>query len=589
MDVSHMERVEIIRGPASVLYGSEAIGGVINMITRAPQYGSSGTQVFGQLGYRYGSADSQNKAFAEISGYTGNLAFQLSGTYRNAGSYYAPGGSFGNITLDGKTPVNDTGVEDYSLNMFLGYRFGESNDLSVKFESYNASDSGFGYVDPDVYDPNAPFIRLSYPDHKMQKFTLKYENRALKSFLADGITFLGYTLGNKRTFNTDISIAFSPMARMDISSSNYTDVNTIGGRLELTKVLWKSHIFTYGADFYVDDSQNTDSSTTTIFGFGPPIVSNDSLASVPNATLQSFGLYLQDDISIFQRASVILGVRYQNVRAQTKSTPGWEGEAVDSTDSTMVAAANLLYNFTDNLNIFVSLGRGFRSPNLPERFFVGTTPDGGGYQIGNPNLKAETSFNTDLGLRFHKGSVFVEASYFRNLIYDGIQIVPTGNMVGRLPEYQNVNIEELRLQGLELQGSFSVLSRITLSANYSYITSKNLTNPELAFADTYGSRLNVIGRYSLPGDWAWLEYHVRHNWDQKDVNLIANPVGDIIPGFTVHSLRGGFTLFKNSRFPQTIGIIVNNLTNTLYSEFTNASFFRPAPERHVVLTWSARF
>jgi outer membrane receptor protein involved in Fe transport len=175
------------------------------------------------------------------------------------------------------------------------------------------------------------------------------------------------------------------------------------------------------------------------------------------------------------------------------------------------------------------------------------------------------------------------------LIYDGIQIVPTGEMVGRLPEYQNVNIEELRLQGLELQGSLKFLSGITISSNYSYITSKNLTNPELAFADTYGSRLNVIGRYTFPNNWAWLEYHVRHNWDQKEVNLVANPVGDIIPGFTVHTLRGGFTLFKNSRFPQTVGIIVNNLTNTLYSEFTNASFFRPAPERHIVVTWSARF
>jgi hypothetical protein len=86
-----------------------------------------------------------------------------------------------------------------------------------------------------------------------------------------------------------------------------------------------------------------------------------------------------------------------------------------------------------------------------------------------------------------------------------------------------------------------------------------------------------------------VEYHVRHNGRRKDVDLGTNPIGLFLPSFTVHSLRTGITLFKNSAFPQQLGIIINNLTNTLYAEFSNASFFRPAAKRHILFTWLFRF
>ena len=61
------------------------------------------------------------------------------------------------------------------------------------------------------------------------------------------------------------------------------------------------------------------------------------------------------------------------------------------------------------------------------------------------------------------------------------------------------------------------------------------------------------------------------------------------PGFTVHTLRLGTVLFADSRFPQEASLVVENLSDALYSEFSNAGFFRPAPGRHVVLSWIVRF
>jgi len=589
IDIFGMNRVEVVRGPASVLYGSEAIGGVVNMITRSPEYNLDGTQVFGRLGYRYSSADSQQKGFAEINGHVGYLGFMLSGTYRDADDYMAPSGSFGNITLDQETPVNDSGVRDNSFNLFLGYRLAEHNDISFKYEYYNARDAGFGYVDPAVYSPGDPTIQLIYPKQRMQKFTLRFENRALNFYLADGISIAGYNLQNTRNFDTNIAISFFPGAGLNIRSSNFTDVNTYGARFELTKVLFKSHILTYGLDFFQDNSENSDINTMELFGFGPVFPEIDEEPKVPNAFFRSLGLFVQDDIQIFSRTSLILGLRYQSVKAQTEETPGLETPVVESTDSTLVGSANIIYGLTDDLKLTFSLGRGFRSPNLPERFYQGVTPDGSGIQVQNLELKPETSFNLDFGIRYRLKNLYFETSFFRNMVYDGIQIAPTGNVIGRLSEYRNVNVDKLRLHGFETLGFIQFEFGLTLTANFSYITSKNLTNPELPYSDTYGSRVNLNLRYTFPSDLFWVEYHVRYNGDQKDVSLVNNPIGDIIPRFTVHSLRAGVTLFKDSPFAQQLGIVLGNLTNTLYSEFANASFFRPAPKRHVVLTWSIRF
>ncbi len=589
VDVSGLARVEIVRGPASVLYGSEAIGGVINMISSFPDFRLDKTHFSGNLGYRYSSADSQNKGFVNLSGNVRNFSFMLSGSYREAYDYTAPAGDFGNISLSDSTPVIDTGVKDYNLNFYVSYRFSESNDISLRYENYDARDSGFGYVDPSVYSPGDPTIKLTYPEQTLKKFSLKYENSALNFVLADRISFIGYQMANARTFETDIDIAFFPGAGLTINSSNFTDVQTIGSRLELTKVLFKKHIVTYGFEFYQDSSANTDSNTQTMYGMGPPTVTVDTIPKVPNALYQSLGVFVQDNISLFPRSTLILGMRYQSILAKTRITEGVTDPLFNSKEGTLVGAANFIYGITENLNAFVSVGRGFRSPNLPERFYHGVTPDGAGFQVRNTDLSSETSLNLDVGFRYRLRNFYIESTYFNNMIYDGIQIAATGEMLGRMPMWQNVNIEKLKLKGAEALTQFSFDFGLSFLGSFSYMKSENLVNPELMNADTYGSRINFNVRYAVPGDLFWVEYHVRRNGEQKHVDLGDNPIGSVIPGFTVHTLRGGITLLRNTAFPQYIGVIVGNLSNALYSEFSNASFFRPAPKRHIVLTWSTRF
>jgi len=316
----------------------------------------------------------------------------------------------------------------------------------------------------------------------------------------------------------------------------------------------------------------------------------DNTPLLPHAAYRSMGAFIQDDISLFRRTSLILGLRYQNVNARTKETPGLEGETlVDSTDQTVVGAANLIFGVSDHLKLVLSAGRGFRSPNLIERFFNGPTPEGSGFQSRNLALKAETSFNIDAGFRYRWRNIYFESIYFNNTVYDGIRIAPTGAEINGMPEYRDINVDRLRLQGIELEGKIYFNFGLSLTANFTYIKSKDLANPEIPYVDTFSSKLNMNAHYEHPKRHFWLGYNLRINGNQKDVQLGDNPIGDIIPGFSVHSLSGGIILFKNQFFPMRLGLIIGNLTNTLYSEFSNASFFRPAPKRHIALTWSMAF
>src|SRR4029079_4059732 len=96
--ISGVDRGEVVRGPASVLYGTDAIGGVVNIITASlPSSGSDG--VHGWAGFRYSSADDQQTPSAGAQGRVGRFAFRASGAYRDTRSYRAPSGTFGDINL----------------------------------------------------------------------------------------------------------------------------------------------------------------------------------------------------------------------------------------------------------------------------------------------------------------------------------------------------------------------------------------------------------------------------------------------------------------------------------------------------------
>jgi len=594
VDVDQIERVEVVRGPSSVLYGSDAIGGVINLITRTPRADGT-TRVRGNLGYRYSGAGEQQRGDGSLTVTRGAFAFTGSGSLRNAGNYEVPGGSFGDLTLPDGIKLDDSGVRDRSLNLYASWRGQGRSNAWIRHDRYVARDAGFGFVEPRILGDTSTRIKLTYPWQAVQKTSAGINLSSLGLPFADRVDLSLYTQGNKRDFDSfvDVYVPTGPGRTAVINSRSYntTDVGSSGLRLEAAKVLSRV-VFTYGLDAVRDDAVANDSAYSRTTGFGPnPIISSSTRPSLPDADMRNVGLFLQGDWRLHERFSVITGVRYHDVHAETRQTAGLPDSVagLKANNRTTVYAVNGIYRLTDHVSAVATYGRGFRAPNLIERYFSGPSTDGTAIQVANPGLDAETSTNVDVGLRVSVARVEAEWFYFRNNLKDGILTRPTGRTIGRLAEFQNINVERLRTSGHEATLRVDLGRGFDLNTNYTKLETKNPDRPDIPVAGTYSSKLNAALGYRPRSGRFWAEGAVRRQGEQQDINLGTSPIGSVLPAFTIVNVRGGVRLATIAGRPQEVGLGINNLGNAPYAEAANSAFVRPEAGRHVVLSVRSSF
>jgi hemoglobin/transferrin/lactoferrin receptor protein len=587
VDVSGVDRVEVVRGPASVLYGSDAIGGVINIITREPEEDGFA----GLVSARYGQVENQGKGTARIFGRQGRLTVQAGGTWRNADSYEAPSGSFGAIDLDDDVTVLNSGVSDRSGDLRLGWDLAENVHAFGKFEYYAAEDAGFGSVAPADFAPGEARIDLLYPEQRFTKFTAGFRADEVGTPLADRIEIVGYGQDNERTFVNNLAFSFgipnAPEAGLRIEGENFTDIRTWGARAEARKLAAPNLLLTYGFDFFRDRAEGTDFETQTTVGFGPPMVETDDTPSLPTATFLNAGAFLQGEVDVGDRLTLVGGGRYTWIQAETFRTEGLDADPLESSDGTFVAAVNGIYRASDRVSVIAAVGRAFRAPNLIERFFDGSAT--GGYQVANPDLAPETSTNVDLGLRYRSDRIGIEVFGFRNQIRDGIRIAALESQVDGQDAFQNVNVERLRYQGVEVSGDVRFGNGFMALGSFSTLDSEDVDDPENPVGDSFSSKTTAALRYDAPSRRFWAQIDGRWQGEQREVDLGDNPLGDVLPAFDVYNLRGGLRLFETRSTLHRLNVAITNLTDALYAEATNASFFRPEPKRNVTLTYEVSF
>lgn len=594
VDVDQLDRVEIVRGPASVLYGSDAIGGVINLITRAPESDGT-TQVRGTLGYRYSGAGSQQRGDGSVTLTHGPLAFTVGGSLRNAGNYAVPGGRFGQMTLPDDVRLDDSGVRDHSFNLNGTWRKRGRGNAWIRYDRYVARDAGFGLVEPRLLGDTSARVQMTYPWQSVQKLSVGGRLSSLRSALANRVDLSLYAQENDRDFNSNVDVyASMGPGRTGIINSrgfNRTNVKSAGLRLEAAKVLNKV-VFTYGVDAVRDDAVARDSTWSRMTGFGPsPIISSSITPSLPDADMGNFGAFFQGDWRLHEKFSLITGVRYHAIRAETRKTVGLPDSTagLDASNRTAVYAVNGIYEITDGLSAIATYGTGFRAPNLIERYFSGPSSDKSAIQIANPGLKPETSKNFDLGLRLNRDRVAIEYFFFNNNLSDGIVTLPTGRMIGRQGEFQNVNVEHVRTYGHEASARFDLGRGVDLSSNFTRVKTRNVDSPDIPIAGTYSSKLNVALGYRPANGRFWMEGAMRHQGQQQDINLGDNPIGSVLPAFTIMNVRGGMRVMNIGGHSQDVAITINNVTNRLYAEAANSSFVRPEPGRHIILSVRTSF
>lgn len=235
------------------------------------------------------------------------------------------------------------------------------------------------------------------------------------------------------------------------------------------------------------------------------------------------------------------------------------------------------YSLTPNLAVATNVASGFRAPGLFELYADGVHGGVAAVQKGNDDLEEERSLNTDLALRWQSQNLSASATVYHNRIDDYIYQQDTGNQAPNgLPVFA-YRQDDATLEGVELEVRGNVTPVLELGASYSAVDSENrATDEELPLQPA--DELSADATWS-PGNWRALQspyvrLGVRHNADKKAspgepfAQFDGAPFGTAsTESYTVADLAAGFGIARGGASPMRITFEVRNLTDESYRDF----------------------
>jgi hemoglobin/transferrin/lactoferrin receptor protein len=571
VNLAEVEKIEVLRGPASVQYGSDAIGGVINIITRSPDLGAEDFTISGDVSYEYGtSSDSQN-ARAFISGSGSGWGFTLGGVFQEANNYTAASGASEDDRFSSKVNENDevynSGMEQTAIDGSLRFATGQNGVFRVNAEVVRTKDIGFPGFDP------ASGIDFSFPHFDRDKIGLAWNSGPMWGLDDLGFNTYYQTVDKRSIRNIDALPFFGSF------SDTTSKIDSIGFNAQGIANVGINHL-TFGLDFYQDKLDDTAVSQSCTIPFAPCNEPSNEVA-VPDSKQTGLGIYLQDQISLSDSFTLHAGLRGDTFDFESEDDPDYIGDPFDVTDDAVSGNLGLTYAVTDNVNLNAVVGRGFRSPNLQERSFIGLASTGDTFIIQNANLSSERSLNYELGFKARYDRYFGGLTMFYNDVKDFITFnfldpdFPDCPDDPRLDCGQFENIAEATIWGIELELETIFATWWTLFTNASYTEGDNdITNEPLSLIPPLKA---VVGlRFQQPR-W-WVEGSVRAVDRQDRVPAEV----DESPGYAVYDLRAGYD------FDFGLGLIasVENISDKLYAETFNQD---PEPGRNLRISARYRF
>ncbi|MGF1754488.1 TonB-dependent hemoglobin/transferrin/lactoferrin family receptor [Vibrio makurazakiensis] len=433
VDPDMLKSVEVVKGAASSLYGSDAIGGVVAFETKDPSdFLREGTDVAGQAKLTYSSKDKSFSEHVAVANRFGELETLVAYTRRD-----------GNET---QNFVDSNAYEDYDVesqdtqvdNLLVKLQYQLNDNHRVEFLAELIQDSS----DSTIYHATYPTY-TGKDDTEQNRFAVKHIWYA-DSTVADTITSkVSYLVkdenGITNRYNPASVGRYGPVAANNQRKDYTYSEDKIELETQLDKEIGK-HYLLYGATYTHSDISNTN------------MEYNDSKDDVlyvytPDAKEQKFGLFLQDEISLAGGDLTLTpGVRFDHFSTDPGNNTGEDLKKFS--DSAVTGRIGANYSINETGIIFGQISQGFRAPSFDELYYTYDNVAHRYVNDPNPNLKSETSISYEMGYRHNTAATSSEFAVYYSDYDDFIEQVITEKTAG-ISHYSYVNLNSATIQGVE--------------------------------------------------------------------------------------------------------------------------------------------
>ena len=537
ISVADVDHVEIVKGSVSALYGSEAMGGVVNIITKKSKPGSR-YQVTVDGG-TYGDGNVSDNVFNDQ--HVNVLLQHDSGTWFTA--LTADLRNKGGSRLNPDTWDTEGGEgEKINVSLDLGYHFDNGATLLFKPTYYKESvDKNFSTFTPGFGDIN----KVKIEEASRQNITVAFD------------TPIG---GDGKLSTWFIHEEFIDDTAQDTVSTVKVDQSSHGSsrfdkaEVQFDKSINDTRLLTIGMTAMRSDLQQTQDTGNSVI---------DEVGGKKER--QNIELYAQEDIFISDTLEILPGIRYQH----------------DSDFGGYLAPKiNVMYgpDWIDNANLKwrLGLGHGYRVPTLKERHYIFDHSALGYMVIGNPDLVPETSNSLQFGGELNTGNFRTDVNFYYNDIKNLISETLDSNASDEtgLSIFTYDNIGEAVTQGIDFSTSYLFTKNFNTQFSYTYLQAEDkqtglaLTNrPEHLAKIQMSYKVPVIAStFSIYGNYQSEEYI-------DSENLIVSPEYTTADFKVNTALDNGITLFMG----------VDNLTNTTRDVPSTGQDLRPEVGRFIYL------
>ena len=491
IDVDTLKSVEIVKGPASTVHGSDAVGGVVAFMTKDPAdyLNVPGDTTYASIKAGYASADDGFNETLSLANRTGDLESMLVYTRRDGHEQKTHGGT--DIDGDARGQANPQKGGSNNLLGKVQYQLTDDQRIGLTAEWFDAdimtnirslqgsqatgNDSAYNRFDADDTTKRTR-LGLKHEWHTSNvvfdtlQWSLNWQHAETNQVTHDAMLV---------DIDPNILVEnLQPQERLRdyvyAETSWQLDLN-LGKGVDFDS---HSHLLSYGLSYERKEQENLNTTSYLLNPANEP--TPDISRYAPLVTVNHIGFYLQDEISFLNdRLLVGPGIRYDHYAPDTRSDAFYTGQVNEQAYDKWSFKLGAVYEFTDTISGFAQFSQGFSTPDLFAMYFEENRPNGAPVQITpNPNLTPETSNSFEVGLRAENQLGSAEITTFYNTYDDFIELQFKGlRFEGFVPvmQFQYENLSVATIKGVEFKSqllldevlSAPVGSRLNIAAAWS--------------------------------------------------------------------------------------------------------------------------